>query len=447
MKTRNILWSFLAMFLLVSVSCSKDDDDTQDVTAGFSASKTTALVGEAIQFTNNSLNASAYVWSFGDGTTSTEKSPSKTYNTSDIFEVTLSATGAGGTKTSKSTIYVVPSASFSVDNEGSLQAGTPVVFKSTSLGATTYEWTFGDAANSKSGEANPTFTYSAAGDYNVSLKATGKGGSSTVTKSITVKGAAPARELYYIEYGVEKIKRLSLAPGSSPEDFLDIAGKGGVGLAFDSKSNTIYFSDFENEDQGKIWRINADGSGLKEIATGITDPYNIALNTDEGKLYWADDAGNISRANLDGSNPEKTFIHVDDGQMRGLSYDAVNKKLYFYEVNNEDLYVANADGTNVKVLIAGIYGYGIFVDSVNGKIYFDERNETALKSANLDGTGIKVIATTAKTRIHGIDIDYKSNKLYWSDRDGKEIKRSDLDGSNAESVITGLDSPRGIFIK
>ncbi len=444
MNTKNILWSLLAMILLVFTSCSKEDD-TPDVSAGFTASKTTAAVGEEIQFTNNSANATSFTWSFGDGTTSTEKSPKKVYNASDVFEVSLSATGAGGTTISKASITIVPAVGFNVENEGDLQASTPVKFTNTTQGATAYEWDFGDGG--KSTEANPEFTYSKAGTYNVTLKATGKGGSATLSKSITVKEGVVARDLYYIEYGANKIFKLNLASGATPIEVLDITGKAGAGIAYDSENDKIYFSDFEDTDNGKIWVVNLDGTGLKEIVSGITDPYNISINFEEDKIYWADDDGNISRANLDGSALERSFIHIDDGQMRGLAFDVVNKKIYFYEVNNEDLYVADANGSNIKKIVSGVYGYGIFADAVNGKLYFDERNSSEIKVANLDGTGITTFATTAKTRIHGMDLDYQANKFYWSDRDAKQINRANLDGTNVENILSDLDSPRGIFIK
>src|SRR5690606_24200451 len=112
------------------------------------------------------------------------------------------------------------------------------------------------------------------------------------------------KDLYYIELGQNAIRKVSLAPGSTPELIADIAGKGGVGLAYDSVNGKIYFSDFEVADDGKIWRMNMDGTGMEQLVNGIVDPYSIAINLAGGKIYWADDDGNISRADLDGGNLE-----------------------------------------------------------------------------------------------------------------------------------------------
>ncbi len=58
--------------------------DTNTV-AGFDADTT----GLTATFTNNSTNATGYLWMFGDGDTSTQVNPVHTYDTSGTFDVTL----------------------------------------------------------------------------------------------------------------------------------------------------------------------------------------------------------------------------------------------------------------------------------------------------------------------------------------------------------------------
>lgn len=59
---------------------------------------------KTVAFTNISENASSYSWDFGDGQTSTDESPSHTYNADGKYEVTLVATE--GTESSEKTITV-----------------------------------------------------------------------------------------------------------------------------------------------------------------------------------------------------------------------------------------------------------------------------------------------------------------------------------------------------
>lgn len=437
------LTGLLSISLLVA--CKKEDELIQG-NAQFAASKTTVVVGEEIQFTNKSENATAFKWSFGDGTTSTEVSPKKSYQTSASFLVSLVSTGNGGSTISSLEIKVLPSASFIVESEDSLYSGSAVHFTNTSKGASSYEWSFGDANSSTSTATDAVFTYNNGGTYTVTLKSKSAVGETSFSKQITVTGAPSIKQLYFIEYGANLIKKLPLDGSGASTNVLDITGKAGVGLAYDEVNDKIYFSDFEVAVQGNIWRMNPDGSGLQAIVTGISDPYGIALDVPGGKIYWTDDAGNISRANLDGSNPQIGIVNINGGQMRAIALDQDNNTMYYYEVNSEILYKANMDGTNPVALVTGVYGYGILVDKVNDKIYFDDQNSATLIRANLDGTGQTVVDANG-TRIYGMAIDNNDNKIYWSGRDSGELNRAELDGSNPEVLQSGLTSPRGIFLK
>ncbi len=59
--------------------------------ANFSASATELCLGETVNFTDESMYASSWLWSFEGGTpaTSTDQNPTVTYNNSGIFDVTL----------------------------------------------------------------------------------------------------------------------------------------------------------------------------------------------------------------------------------------------------------------------------------------------------------------------------------------------------------------------
>ena len=336
--------------------------------------------------------------------------------------------------------FTVSETSFDMDQE--------IHFTNASEDADTYNWDFGDGT--KSTEKDPVKIYAIAGTFTVTLKAVGPGGTGNFSSDLTIidpsLSGSTNKQLYFIDYGNDVIKKISLEPGSAAEVVANISGKAGVGLAYDSVNLKVYFSDFDS-DNGKIWRMDTTGANMEEIASGITDPYSIVLNLTGGKIYWADDAGNVSRANLDGSGLEREFIHIADGQMRGIAYSPKKDIIYFYEVNKEDLYAAKSDGTGVAKIITGAFGYCIFVDDVNGKLYYEDRNKPAIMQSNLDGSGIVKIVDVPSTRVHGMAIDYTNNKFYWADRNKNVIRRSNLDGSETENFLSGVKSPRGIFIK
>lgn len=59
--------------------------------AFISADKTEVAINETVKFTNTSTNASTYEWDFGDGKTSTEQSPSHSWNTTGTYIVKMTA--------------------------------------------------------------------------------------------------------------------------------------------------------------------------------------------------------------------------------------------------------------------------------------------------------------------------------------------------------------------
>ncbi len=340
--------------------------------------------------------------------------------------------------------------SFFTTSDTNFDMDAEIKFKNASENSETYSWDFGDGT--KSTEKDPVKSFATAGNFTVTLKAVGPGGTGNYSSEFTIidpsQTADNYKDLYFIENGNKAIKKISLEPGLAAEMLADISGKVGVGLAYDSVNAKIIFSDFTTTGNGKIWRMNPDGTNIEELVSGITkDPYSVVLNLTAGKMYWADNGGNIGRANLDGTGLEREFIHIDGGQMRGIAYSNKKDLIYFYEVDNEDLYVAKADGTGVTKLIEGAFGYCIFVDDVNGTLYYEDRNIPAIMRVKLDGSDPKEIAKVPGTRIHGMAIDYNANKFYFADRDKAVIKRSNLDGTESENFLSNLKSPRGIVIQ
>lgn len=66
-----------------------------------------AKVGTAVSFRDDSLNApTSWLWSFGDGSSSTEQHPVKTYSATGTYNVTLTATNAHGSTTSTKSIVI-----------------------------------------------------------------------------------------------------------------------------------------------------------------------------------------------------------------------------------------------------------------------------------------------------------------------------------------------------
>jgi PKD repeat protein len=77
--------------------------------AKFTQSKYSGKVPLTVQFTDKSLNSpTTYLWRFGDGSTSSEKSPSHVYTKAGIFVPQLTVTNSAGSDTSVGLVVVLP---------------------------------------------------------------------------------------------------------------------------------------------------------------------------------------------------------------------------------------------------------------------------------------------------------------------------------------------------
>jgi PKD repeat protein len=152
-------------------------------------------------FTNNStipVGSNIYNWHFGDGSTSTVSSPSKTYATADSFMVRLIATSNNNcqdTAFKPVVTYAQPLANFSINDSDQCFRGHQFVFTNSSTlskGSKTNYWTFGDGTSSS--QNNPSKTYSTYGNYTVKLKiVSDKGCSDSLSKQVLVYAMPKAK--------------------------------------------------------------------------------------------------------------------------------------------------------------------------------------------------------------------------------------------------------------
>ncbi len=148
-----------------------------------------------VSFTDTSTEKpTAWKWSFGDGTYSTQQSPVHKYSKAGDYTVMLTASNKAGsdivTKAGYVSVKIAPAklaAAFSV-SPTSGKVPLKVQFTERSTGSpTSWKWSFGDGTYST--QKNPAHTYSKAGKYTVSLTVKNAKGSNSATNSgyITVK--------------------------------------------------------------------------------------------------------------------------------------------------------------------------------------------------------------------------------------------------------------------
>jgi len=164
------------------------------------------FTGNNVVFTNTSsapagVTITGYQWDFGDGSTGTSTvgtpNTSHSYTNCGTFVVTLTVTTTtcNGTTTQTVVINPSPTASFNAPTVclGNASVFTSTVASTPCTSATyTYNWAFsGAGTGSNITTATPTFTYSAAGTFPVTLTVTAVGGCSVTATNNVIVGPDP----------------------------------------------------------------------------------------------------------------------------------------------------------------------------------------------------------------------------------------------------------------
>jgi PKD repeat protein len=169
---------------------------TSGIAADFTFSPSNPTTQQNVAFSDRSAgNVVAWLWNFGDGTSSTSQNPSKRYSFAGNYSVSLLVSSAAGlTSTTSRVVSVSTAIPTAPPVSAAFDAPTPatvrdsVSFTDRSTGSpTSWQWNFGDGATSSL--QNPTHVYAIQGVYAVTLTAANAASSSATSHTITI--AAP----------------------------------------------------------------------------------------------------------------------------------------------------------------------------------------------------------------------------------------------------------------
>lgn len=172
-------------------------------TAMFTYNRTLGCPPLKVSFTNTTsplAPGSKFLWNYGDGSTSTAKDTVHFYNTPGTYSVKLLVISPSGCTdsiidTNIITVKAAPDVNFAALDTANCQAPVTVrFFDSTVGGGLFWRWNFGDGAASNT--QNPSHLYNKAGNFNISLTATGLNGcATTLTKAAFVKISPPRAKI------------------------------------------------------------------------------------------------------------------------------------------------------------------------------------------------------------------------------------------------------------
>jgi PKD repeat protein len=208
-----------------------------------------------------------YAWTFGDGATSTEQSPTHTYTARGTYDVSLMVAGLSSSDTETKTALVVvkepaPAVDFSADDTTPL-VGQTVTFTATNTGGQvdSWLWNFGDGQTSTL--QNPTHVYATEGTFTVSLTTTGPDYSDSETKN------------NYIQVGAAVID-VSVTPASI--DF------GTMSAGVDETGSTTVTVDVT---AGTTWSVTAAANNGGYMSTGTVNLANPFQLSNDGTNFQA----------------------------------------------------------------------------------------------------------------------------------------------------------------
>jgi len=123
--------------------------------------------------------------------------------------------------------------------------------------------------------------------------------------------------------------------------------------------------------------------------------------------------------------------------------EAVTARLFFLSASSGEVFSANPDGSDVKVIVSEGRRLpdGIVVDLEAKHLYWTNMgnpsaNDGSIERADFDGKNLTHIVPPGGTFTpKQLQLDQKNRKLYWCDREGMRVMRANLDGSKVETLI------------
>ncbi|HYI13087.1 MAG TPA: PKD domain-containing protein, partial [Thermoanaerobaculia bacterium] len=194
-------------------------------TANFTLAPLSPIAGQSVAFTDISTGSpTAWEWAFGDGSTSTARSPTHTYGSAGAYTVSLRASNTSGANAVTKTVTVSSAATnpqistFSA-NPPTIQAGQ----------SATLSWsTTNAAAVSISGAgaalpANGSVPVSPSATTTYSLVATGAGGTASATTTVTVEAGEAPGTLNRLRFAFTNVRRRAVSSLAADREVIMLA--------------------------------------------------------------------------------------------------------------------------------------------------------------------------------------------------------------------------------
>jgi hypothetical protein len=199
---------------------------------------------------------------------------------------------------------------------------------------------------------------------------------------------------------------------------------------------------------GEVTRANLNGSQMNTSFIRKGSGGSIGLAISDGYIYFSGYGGVIGRARLNGSDIDPDLITIpqpvpenpSSPTERDASSLAVSGAYVYWSSDIDGIGRANAGGGGVEpdfIKLDGPTEGGVAANQVH--IYW--ATEHAIGRANLDGSDVEPdFLPLTGTQLDGIAVS--EGHIYWTVRGSHDIGRADLDGSHVNPhYVTCLEFP------
>jgi gliding motility-associated-like protein len=234
---------------------------------GFNASPIEQCVGSPVQFTDTSaLPNERWIWSFGDGRTSTLQNPVNNYRDTGLYNVRFIAFKSGCSDTIVKLGYIrIKGSRSNFGFAANCTIKNQIQFTDSTAGATSWNWNFGDGTFSNL--QNPVHTYVPNQWYNVTLLIRNDTCSNSITKRIYVNNLPPdftaLRDT--ICYGDSLRLRVVLPPNVTYRQYLWDFGDGDTSI----RTQPSITHRYDTAGFYTVRLITIDNSGCRDTITKL----------------------------------------------------------------------------------------------------------------------------------------------------------------------------------
>ncbi len=183
-------YRYRAVVRVLNCAQTISPDAELTVSAAPTAAFTTTIDDRTVLFSNQSTNATSYIWSFGNGGMATIADPQFTYSQDGTYTVMLLAINACDTAvvTQQVTVPSLPTANFTVPDSTVACLSAVLAFQNLSISsANSFQWSFPGGNPASSIAAEPNVTYTTSGDYTAQLIVANANGQDTLVRSFYVE--------------------------------------------------------------------------------------------------------------------------------------------------------------------------------------------------------------------------------------------------------------------